>query len=174
LTTRPIRAASHAIRPGGVALDRKIGSRGGRSSSDRKAIRRTQVWPWMRKRMGQPPKAELLGVYAPRQGSARQILTWVLLGLRRHSRHRACWRCQAAEAPRLKWSCGSLAVSFGYRSRQRLSRSGSFSRCSVSLGGDAIVLVDGAGAASQDGSIASVYLRPCDLGDRMLSWHPRQ
>ena len=37
-----------------------------------------------------------------------------------------------------------------------------------------IVLVDGAGAASQDGSIALVYLRPCDPGDRMLRWHPRQ
>ena len=37
-----------------------------------------------------------------------------------------------------------------------------------------IVLIDGAGAASQDGSIASVYLRPCDPGDRMLRWHPRQ
>src|SRR5712664_3958727 len=35
-----------------------------------------------------------------------------------------------------------------------------------------IVLVDGAAAASQDGSIASVYLRPCDPGDRMLRWHP--
>ena len=31
-----------------------------------------------------------------------------------------------------------------------------------------------AAAASQDGSIASVYLRPCDPGDRMLRWHPRQ
>jgi hypothetical protein len=31
-----------------------------------------------------------------------------------------------------------------------------------------------AATASQDGSIASVYLRPCDPGDRMLRWHPRQ
>ena len=37
-----------------------------------------------------------------------------------------------------------------------------------------IVLVDGAAAASQDGSIASVYLRPCDPGDKTLRWHPRQ
>jgi hypothetical protein len=37
-----------------------------------------------------------------------------------------------------------------------------------------IVLVDGVAAASQDGSIASAYLRPCDTGDRMLRLHPRQ
>jgi hypothetical protein len=37
-----------------------------------------------------------------------------------------------------------------------------------------IVLVDGVAAASQDGSIASAYLRPCDPGDRMLRLHPRQ
>jgi hypothetical protein len=33
---------------------------------------------------------------------------------------------------------------------------------------------EGAAATSKDGSIASVYLRPCDPGDRMLRWHLRQ
>jgi hypothetical protein len=31
-----------------------------------------------------------------------------------------------------------------------------------------------AAAASHDGSIASVYLRPCGPGDRLHRWHPRQ
>jgi hypothetical protein len=40
--------------------------------------------------------------------------------------------------------------------------------------GEFIVLVDGAAVVSQDGSTASVYLHPCDLGDRTLRRHPGQ
>jgi len=75
-------------------------------------------------------------------------------------------RLQSAQAPQ--------RARADLRSRKPLAHSCAELNVGAKKRREFIVLVDGAGAASQDGSIASVYLRPCDPGDRMLRWHPRQ